>query len=219
MLKRKKMVKKKKSKSFSTEKLLIVGLLVLSFSFFVLYGFLPQLSVTGLATTATQVGNLTVGVQTFIACTWANNDFNISFGDNINPGTNDYNASHNFDYPNTSLGSAQDLNNGTSYNISIDSTTNVQTNVTIKGLHFLSGANIIGIGNVTWAGNTTRANGTNMLPSTSNILSLSYNATVPVGSLLNAGGTAWFRFWLDVPAGATAGQYSGNFTQQCSQGV
>ncbi len=198
---------------------IISVLLFVSISLF--YFYLYGAEITGRATTATQVGNLTLGVQTLIACTWPSIVFNVSFGANLDPGTNDINATRNWNHPNSSFSGVpvQDIHNGTSYNITVDTLSNVQTNVTIRGLHFLSGANIIGIGNVTWAGNSTRANGTNMVPSQSNILSLTLNATVPVGELIAAGSTAWYRLWIDIPSGQAVGTYSGNYTQQCAQGV
>src|SRR3989344_2995020 len=115
---------KKKRKNLRLD-IVLVSLFALSLSLFYFYGILPQLGLTGFATTATQVGNLTVGVQTFVACTWANADFNVTFGDSIDPGVNDRNASLNWAYPNASYSINQDLNNGTSYNVTIDSTTNV----------------------------------------------------------------------------------------------
>lgn len=212
-----------KKKRVFNYNILIVLLLMFSLGFFYLYGLLPDLSITGYQT-ANQVGNLTVGVATLVACTWPNAVFNISFGDSQNPGTT-VNATRNFDNPNISFAGVppKDLFNGTSYNVTIAATTNVPTNITMRGRHLVSGANVIGVTNVTWASNVTRSNGTNMLPvgsTLSNAINLTdtLNTGFPVGGLLNAGSSAWWRFWLDIPAGQTAGQYVGNFTQQCAQG-
>ena len=200
--------------------MLIVSLLTLSLMIFLVYRLLPELSITGFATTASQIGNLTVGVQTLVACTWPNAVFNVTFGDNQDPGVSDVNATRNWDYNLSWYGQPNFVHtmNWTSYNVTVDSTTNVQTNVTMRGRHFLSGANIIGVTNVTWWSNQTRGNGTNFGVSNSINLTDTFNTGYPVGGLLTGGGSAWWRFWLDIPSSQTAGQYVGNFTQQCAQG-
>ena len=166
---------------------------------------IPSIPVTGYATS--QNGNLTATISTYISCTWTNAALNISFGLNLNPSDTDVNATQNFGT----------YSNGTSYNATVDTLTNVNVNFTVAGSNLVSGTNIIGIGNVTWQSNTTANNGTNMLGTNSIILSASQNTTNPVGGNLAAGSSTHFRFWLDVPAAQTAGAYSGNYTMQCIQ--
>ena len=167
-----------------------------------------RLPVTGFATS--QVGNLTVGVTTYVSCIWSNDALNVSFGSSLNPGSADNNATKNYAYnqPNT---------NGTNYNVSVDTITNVNVNVTVKGADLVAGANVLGVTNVSWWSNQTSSNSTYIIASNAIPVTTAYNLTYPVASALAPGSTAWFRFWLDVPNGQVAGSYVGNYTQQCAQ--
>src|SRR3989338_4642820 len=127
-----------------------------------------------------QTGNFTAYVISGVACTFSNDALNITFGDSIEAGSA-YNATKNFvgnrDY--------------SYYNVTADSANTVDMNITIRGLHFLSGNKVVGIGNVSWSSNTTDANSTNMkFPGTATI-SISYDTTNPVTSNAAAGSTAW----------------------------
>ena len=138
--------------------ILVFALLLLSLLF--LYftpSMLPSLgsgAITGYATS--QVGNFSASIATFVACTWSTPALAISFGSSLNPGNNDTNATLNYagGVPVTA----------TFYNVTVDTLSNTNVNVTIKGDTFVSGANKITIGNVTWVSNVTTANATLMSP-------------------------------------------------------
>lgn len=161
--------------------------------------------ITGFATS--QVGNLSAGVGTFISCTWSNEALAVSFGTSLNPGTNNINATNNYNGTNVH----------TLYNVTVDTLSNVNVNITMKGNHLISGANTIGVTNVTWHSNTTSPNSTDMIESNSIVLTDAYNTANPIAGNEAIGSTVWFRLWLDVPSGQIAGTYTGNFTQQCQQ--
>ncbi len=182
----------------------------------VLLGFLMYLPrqpssspLTGHATS--QIGNLSAGVATYLSCVWSDAALSVSFGSNLNPGTLDINATGNYNvtYP----------GNGTMYNITVDTISNVAANITIKGENFVSGSNVIGVTNITWASNTTAMNGSNFAGSNGIVLNTSFNDNTKLAIAEPVGSTVWFRFWLDVPNATTAGSYTGNYTQQCSQAI
>jgi len=176
-----------------------------------LYG-INKAEITGLATS--QLGNMTAIITTLVSCTWSDQALNISFGSNLNPGTNDYNGSRN--YAETIL-TGNPTGNWTSYNITVDTFSNKQANITIKGDHFRAGTNVIYISNATWFSNTTMGNGTNMIPTSSNLLYTDYdkNTTKYVAVSEPIGSSVWYRFWLDIPGQQLAGTYVGNYTMQC----
>jgi hypothetical protein len=187
--------------------LLVFALLLLVFMFFYFTPSSNQTNnITGFATSS--LGNLSAGVATFISCSWSNSALTVSFGSSINPGSNYTNASANYN----------NVGAGTHYNVTVDSLSNVIVNISMRGEDFISGSNKIAIGNVTWASNTTDVNGTNMV-STGNITALSgaFNLTTYVAFNEPIGSTAWYRFWINIPATALAGSYLGNYTQQCLQ--
>lgn len=151
-----------------------------------------------------QTGNFTANVISAVACTFSTDALNVSFGDRITSNSN-YNATKNF----------FDGRNHTLYNVTADSTNTVDTNISIKGNHFVSGSGTFGIGNISWTSNTSQANGTNMLyPGTANI-STSYDTTNLIAISLTAGSTVWYRMWLRLPSGTQEGQYKGNYTLRC----
>lgn len=197
----------KREMTSHNDTILVFALLILSLLF--LYftpSMLPSLgsgAITGYATS--QVGNLSAGVATFIACTWSNPSLAVSFGSSLNPGNNDTNATQN--YAGTST--------ATFYNVTVDTLSNTNVNITIKGETFISGANKIEIGNVTWSSNVTVSNATLMSPENGVILTSSFNTIQPLGFNIGEGNTVWYRFWMDIPTTAVAGSYLGNYTQQC----
>lgn len=174
--------------------------------FVVVISFYPLKGMTGYATS--QVGNLTASVATYISCTWSDAALSVSFGSDLTPGTNDVNATGSYALANPS--------NGTQYNVTVDTLSNVNANMTVKGADLVSGANLIGIGNVTWSSNTTSANATQMNAGAGYSLQTTYDTTNKVASNEPIGSSVWYRFWLDIPTGTIAGAYVGNYTMQCS---
>lgn len=163
------------------------------------------IGITGRATS--QVGNLSAGVATYISCTWSNEALAVSFGTSLNPGTSDYNGTQNY----ASAG------NGSAYNVTVDTLSNVAANITIRGTNLTSGSNTIAAGNVSWQSDTIAANGTNMAPGNSTALTTAFSAAAPVAANEPVGSAVWFRFWLDIPAGQVAGSYAGTYTMQCQE--
>lgn len=200
-------VNKKNIKKKRLYKHLIILLFVMGFSLFLFkyYNVSPPLSITGMA--ASQIGNLSASVSTFISCTWSNQALQISFGNSLTPGINDINATQNYG----------GVGNGTLYNVTVDTLSNVNANITIKGTDLTFGINIIGVSNVSWISNTTMSNASNMIASNSIELTSSFNTVNQIASNEPIGSTVWYRFWLDVPTGQIAGTYTGNYTQQCQQ--
>jgi len=190
--------------------ILIFALLILSLLF--LYftpSLLPSLgpgAITGYITS--QVGNFTGTVSTTVACVWSTPALIVSFGTTLTPGNNDTNATQNY------VGGVP--RNATFYNVSVDALSNTNVNITIRGEDFISGANKIAIPNVTWISNVSLANATDMSPTNSRLLTGSFNTIDPVGFNIAQPNTVWFRFYMDVPSGAIAGAYTGNYTMQCA---
>ena len=170
--------------------------------------------ITGAA--SSQISNLTATVQTFIACTWSNDALNVAFGITLNPGSTGYNGTLNY---NATLGNGT-VTNGTKYNATLDTLSNVNVNITINGSNLTSGANRIGIQNVSWASNYTAfvnaSNTTQMTYANATRINETTNA-YPVAVNLSSGATAHFRFFLDIPSGQVAASYTGNYTMLCSQ--
>lgn len=183
-----------------------VILLILVLALFSFYYTKTQ-RITGNSITDSQVGNLSASIQTYVACTWSDESMNIGFGTNLDPGTDNINATKNYNL----------TEDRTAYNVTVSTITNVNVNITIKGANLISGANTIAVGNVSWASNSSDSNGTNMIPGSSVALQTDFDSGNKVGAGLIKGQTTHFRFWLDVPAAQVAGDYVGNFTQQCAQ--
>ena len=167
---------------------------------------LNNFEITTYATTDSQTGNLTVGVQTYMACTWSDVALNVSFGESLNPGTDDYNATENY---NCTIAL-----NGSCYNVTVSSLSTANADVLISGMDLVYSANTLKIGNVTYQANTTFANGSNMVPTGSTAITGTPTAIFsnePINS------SAWYRLWIDLPASTVAGTYVGNYTLTCQQ--
>ncbi len=163
--------------------------------------------ITGMATTASQVGNLSVSVATYVACTWTDDSLTVSFGTNLDPSTV-VNATKNYNIT---------TNNGTNYFVNNSMLSNVQVNISIRGTDLTSGANVLGVGNITWKSNITISNSTQMIPANDIDLTAAYDTANHIASFLPRGSAAYFRLWLAVPASQTAGSYNGTYTQLCEQ--
>ncbi len=188
--------------------LLIAAVTLFSTFYFQEKTFQDSDMITGFA--SSQVGNLSATVSTYLACTWSNAALNITFNGTLNPGDTDQNATQNYNF-------STPATNGSSYNVTVDSLSNVQANITVLGASLTSGANILGVGNVTWDSNTTDSNSTLMAASGSIVLTTSYDTVNKVASNEPIGSTVWFRFWLDIPTVQLAGSYVGNYTMSCDQ--
>lgn len=160
-------------------------------------------SLTGYATSDSQVGNLSASVQTYMACTWSDSTLNVDFGSLLNPGTSDIEATQN-----------DILAPGTGYNVTVSPISTSEANITILGNDLIDGANIIGIGNVTYAVSSTDANDAAMIAA--NSVSITTEA-VNIDSGVSPGTTEHHRFWLDIPTGVVAGNYVGNYTIECTE--
>ncbi len=168
----------------------------------------PKLEMTGHAVTDSQLGNLTVAVQTSIACTWSDSTLNVSFGSSLDPGTVGGNATGNYNM------SPPNPTNGTMYNVTVDVLSTSAADITITGEDLVYSGNILKIGNVSYAVNST--NFTSIYMNYSESINITTSA---VDMIVNeaVGSTAWYRLWIDIPAGVVAGSYIGNYTLQCEQ--
>jgi len=186
-------------KDYNKWVLLIIFVLLILVGFFYFGGFKKPDLTTGYATST--VGNLSVGIQTYIACSWSTAALNVSFGSNLDPGIS-INATGN----NQSAGA------GTKYNMTVSTLTTANVNLTILGDDLDSSGNLIGIGNITYDSNQTSSNGANMIYS--NGVAVTKSA-VAMESGLTPGSNVHYRFWIDIPTGTVAGNYVGNYTQTC----
>jgi hypothetical protein len=182
--------------------------LLLSVSYFYFGDSVGGFISTGFATTSSQVGNLSVGVETYMACTWSNDALNVSFGQNQDPGNNGTNATGNYNI------TVWDPNNGTTYNVTLADINTANADLEILGADLYSGANFFLVENVSYDTNATNASGINMIYENSVAITNSY---VDMETNQAAGTDIHFRFWLDVPIGTVAGTYVGNYTQRCSE--
>lgn len=187
---------------FAVVVVIVALLLIIGVSYY--YDFQEGTPVTGRV--ASQVGNLTASVNTYVSCTWSNDALQVGFGTGLAQGVA-INATGN----NLSTG------DGTMYNVSVDTLTNVNVNVTIRGNNLTSGSNVIEVSNVTWAGNITDNNGINMIIGNGIALTGSYDTANPLISNAAADSVVHYRFWLNVPASQIAGAYVGNYTQLCAE--
>ena len=180
--------------------LFVIIVAIIAFTFYTS----PEISPTITGAASTSVGNLTVGIQTYVSCSISTDTANVSFGTNLDPGDSDVNATLNF------VGDTS-----TYYNISASALNNLDANVTIKGENLISGANVIGVGNVTWKSadnNTATWQVSGSIP-----IETDYDAANPVAFNLAAESTKYLRFWIDVPAEQVSGNYAGNFSLYCTQ--
>ncbi|GBE17600.1 hypothetical protein BMS3Abin16_00184 [archaeon BMS3Abin16] len=132
----------------------------------------------------TQATTASVTVNEYISVTLAG--VPIAFG-SLNPGVTDSAATSN---PTT---------------ITVDSVTNVATNISLNGSIF-TGPTTFGVGNLSFANDTT---------STQTDMTTVFSSGLPYSNWVNipapGGGASETRnayFWIDIPSGQTAGGYS-----------
>lgn len=181
----------------------IVAISFIAVAFALVMFTLSDSTMTGDATYDSHVGNLSASVQTYVACTWSADSLNVDFGNLLNPGTSDINATENYA-----------LSPGTGYNVTVDPLTTSNVDVIISGNDLIDGANVLGVGNVTWAANSTDSDGANMIPADSVSLT---NGGENLATAEPSGSSVHYRFWLDIPNGVVAGNYVGNYTIQCQE--
>jgi len=155
-----------------------IGVLAVLFALFVFAQ--PVVSVDD-----TQATTATVTVNEYISVTLAN--VPIAFG-NLNPGVTDSAATAN---PTT---------------ITVDSITNVNTNISLNGSDF-TGPGTIGVGNLSYSNGSVAATATDMVTAFSSGPPYSDWVDIPAPG----GGSAETRnayFWIDIPSGQTSGGYT-----------
>ncbi len=119
----------------------------------------------------------------------------IIFGDvNILPAI-DVNASHNYD----------GFGNASTFYINVSEDGNIPVDFCIRADYGLStvGGDVIGLGNETYS----HYNLSNITHPTTNDVSLS-QVYAKSGLNIPLGGTNYWRFWLDIPAGQASGDYN-----------
>lgn len=181
---------------------LAVLALALAFGAYFALSSTSNVQITGLATTDSQLGNLSASVQTYVACTWSTATLAVDFGSLLNPGENDINATDN-----------NATSPGTGYNVTSSALSTSDVNVTILGNDLVDGSNTIAVGNITWAANETDSDGSNLVPGSSTSIT---GSAVNVAADLTPDSTVYYRFWMDIPASSVAGTYEGNYTIECT---
>lgn len=184
-------------------------IILLSVLLLIVLSFFGYTRITGFATYqyGTTTMNATVGA--WVAITPSSTiTAGISFG-NINPGTNNNTALNDTTGPPV---------NCTGYNISIDTSSNVNVDLYNDALGDLtSGGNTIGIKNVTLEANQTNcgrnvnitltSGGSVQLNTTYLIMGNYSNTTGPCGNVA-AGNACHISYWLNVPSSQVTGTYS-----------
>lgn len=178
----------------------VIGFLSIAFLAFF---FFSGTDLTGYATSDSQVGNLSAGVQTYMACVWSTPTLNIDFGTALNPGTNDINGTDNYV-----------MSPGTGYNVSVSGLSTASADITILGNDLIDGANVIGVGNITWQASAVSATDASLVPAGSNPITTS---AIDIATGITPGSATYYRFWMDVPADSVAGNYIGNYTIECGE--
>ncbi len=170
---------------------------------------LVDYGVTGAATTATTTSTAVISAYLSISAT-TNLSGGVDFGTIGTLPSSNVNASANLNSSNLSM-----------YGITVSSDSNVNVDFCIKSDKFNTTANDeIPLSNYTYTYNATNSfNASNQTSNTypnypgtgggETAISTSYAKTV-----LNVGqnSTAWYRFFLDVPAGQAAGTYTSTLT-------
>ena len=183
----------------------LIGALV--FGIFVGYYGFGGPSITGLAGLSESSGNLSVSVETLIACTFSDDAFSVEFG-TVDPGTTGNNATENYNPPPSGQ---------TNYNITVASLSTVNVNVTVKGTNLIDQSNLIGVTNVSWQANATK-DSLSMIYASSSLkrLNTEFDQVDKIGVEVVPGDTRFWRMWIDVPSLTVAGNYSGNYTLRCT---
>jgi hypothetical protein len=156
-----------------------------------------QITITGKATTQSTISNVTISKYLAIDLS-TNLSAGITFGNVTSLPATDINASHNYDAGAGVNGTTMFVNISDDSNVAVDICINANTDLTDS----VSGE-IIAIGNESYS-NSTSTNAT--LPPTGGETSLT-TSYVWAGNE-SQGNQVYFRFWLDIPAGATSGDYN-----------
>lgn len=154
-----------------------------------------QANMTGYATTATTISNVTI--QKYFAI-----EMSVNLSDGIQFGTistlpaTNQNATHNHDH-------SDDSNSTMFLNVSDDSNTAVDFCILGEVLN-TSGGDEIEVGNESFANHTSN---TAALPAVASEVSLT-GSYAKCSSAVAAGSEHYYRFWLDVPAATSSGVYN-----------
>ena len=178
----------------------LIGVFGLIFIFSLIMFVSQSAKMTGYATSATTISNVTITTYFSIAmCT--NLSGGIMFGSVASLPATDQNASHNYDGVNTTPPSP-----GTSMCMNVSTDSNTAVNFCVNGSAALtsSGGDTIGLGNETYANNTV-TNST--LPALGSQVALT-TSYVASGYNITQGNSNYYRFWLDIPAATPAGTYN-----------
>lgn len=138
-----------------------------------------------------------VTISNYVAVGLSTNLSNgILFGE-LDPNTNDSNATHNYD----------GVSNAATYYVAVSTDSNLNIDLCLRydGALNNSGGVQIGDGNYTWADNGT-ANSSLMIPGGSRIINTIYQKANVTG--IAPGSNNYYRFWLDVPIAQSPGIYN-----------
>jgi len=168
--------------------------------------FLPILTFTtlelsGFATTATSSVIGAANISSYYAVSMSTDLTNdITFSSLIH-NTNDNSASSN-NYGSSASG----------YYLTLDADSNTATKTCIKGANFY-GPERLGLGNLTWNSSTSSSSTVPATPGTA--MTTSY---VTSQTSISPGDKDYYRFWMDVPSGQTAGSYNTTVTFKATTG-
>jgi hypothetical protein len=156
-------------------------------------------TVVGYATQYSTVSNVSITNYLSIAMS-ANLSWGIIFGNVTTLPAVNVNASHNYDGGSSTTSMY--------VNVSTDSNTAVDLCMVANEDLFDGVVNRIAIGNETYANSSTTSS---TLPLLSNEYSISKSYS-RASSNVAIGGVSYFRFWLDVPAATSSGNYNNSIT-------
>ncbi len=177
------------------------GVILATFSAIFLFSIImlltQQITITGKATTQSTISNVTI--EKYLAIDFSTNlSSGIVFGNISTLPAADINASHNYD--------AGPGVNGTTMFVNISDDSNVAVDICISANTDLTDSNsgdVIGLGNESYS-NSTSTNATFPPLAGQTSLTTSY---VWAGNE-SQGNKIYYRFWLDIPAAITSGDYN-----------
>lgn len=156
---------------------------------------------TGYATSANTTSNVTI--SKFLSITLCTNlSEGIEFGTVDTLPTTDQNGTHNYD----------GASSGTTYCVNVSGDGNTAVDICLGAMDNLTsaGADEIEISNESFAGNVTTTDSTT--PGLANETSLTANSYQESSHNISNGSLAYYRFWLDIPAGTPSGTYENNLS-------
>jgi hypothetical protein len=175
---------------------MIILVLIFLLSIFMILVVNSPVRITGYATSASTVSNVTIAKYLSISVS-QNLSSGILFGTVNSLPAIDQNASHNYD--GASYGTSMYVNLSSDSNTKVDFCVGANSDLTDS-----INANRLGVGNETYSNATTTDTITPLLIN-QYPLNTSY---VKAGANVSQGESIYYRFWLDIPSGTSSGTYN-----------